>query len=77
MAVQLGVHGAAGRMGQRVVALAASDRRFKVVAALESARLGFSRIGPVAHVSWRSISLPSKAPVPVLLRRSKIDVNVT
>jgi 4-hydroxy-tetrahydrodipicolinate reductase len=37
MAVQLGVHGAAGRMGQRVVALAASDRRFKVVAALESA----------------------------------------
>lgn len=43
MTVHLAVHGAAGRMGQRVIALAASDRRFKVVAALESAdcpRLG-------------------------------------
>lgn len=36
MAIKLGVHGAAGRMGQRVVALASADRRFDVSAALES-----------------------------------------
>jgi len=47
------------------------------VAALESARLGFSRIGPVSHVSWKSISPPSWHPVQVLLRCSKIDVHVT
>lgn len=37
MALKLAVHGAAGRMGQRVVALASKDSRFQVVAALESA----------------------------------------
>jgi 4-hydroxy-tetrahydrodipicolinate reductase len=35
--MKLAVHGAAGRMGQRVVALAVADPRFQVVAALESA----------------------------------------
>src|SRR5205807_2332398 len=35
--VKLAVHGAAGRMGQRVIALAVKDPRFQVVAALESA----------------------------------------
>jgi 4-hydroxy-tetrahydrodipicolinate reductase len=35
--MKLAVHGAAGRMGQRVTALAVADPRFKVVAALESA----------------------------------------
>jgi 4-hydroxy-tetrahydrodipicolinate reductase len=35
--MKLAIHGAAGRMGQRVVALAAADPRFQVVAALESA----------------------------------------
>jgi 4-hydroxy-tetrahydrodipicolinate reductase len=35
--MKLAIHGAAGRMGQRVTALAAKDPRFKVVAALESA----------------------------------------
>jgi 4-hydroxy-tetrahydrodipicolinate reductase len=35
--VKLAIHGAAGRMGQRVVALAVADPRFQVVAALESA----------------------------------------
>jgi 4-hydroxy-tetrahydrodipicolinate reductase len=35
--MKLAVHGAAGRMGQRVTALATEDRRFQVVAALESA----------------------------------------
>jgi 4-hydroxy-tetrahydrodipicolinate reductase len=35
--MKLAIHGAAGRMGQRVTALAVADSRFKVVAALESA----------------------------------------
>jgi 4-hydroxy-tetrahydrodipicolinate reductase len=35
--MKLAIHGAAGRMGQRVTALAVADRRFRVVAALESA----------------------------------------
>lgn len=35
--MKLAVHGAAGRMGQRVTALAVKDPRFQVVAALESA----------------------------------------
>ena len=36
MTIRLAVHGAAGRMGQRVVALGASTAGQKVVAALES-----------------------------------------
>jgi 4-hydroxy-tetrahydrodipicolinate reductase len=35
--MKLAIHGAAGRMGQRVTALAAKDPRFTIVAALESA----------------------------------------
>jgi 4-hydroxy-tetrahydrodipicolinate reductase len=35
--MKIAIHGAAGRMGQRVTALAMADARFKVVAALESA----------------------------------------
>jgi len=37
MSLKIAIHGAAGRMGQRVTALASSDTRFKIVAALESA----------------------------------------
>jgi 4-hydroxy-tetrahydrodipicolinate reductase len=37
MKLKLAIHGAAGRMGQRVTALAVNDPRFRVVAALESA----------------------------------------
>lgn len=37
MAINLAIHGAAGRMGQRVVALASADPQVQVVAALESA----------------------------------------
>jgi 4-hydroxy-tetrahydrodipicolinate reductase len=37
MSIKLAIHGAAGRMGQRVVGLASQDQRFEVVAALESA----------------------------------------
>ena len=36
--ILLGVNGAAGRMGQRIVALAASDPAFQVAAAYEWAR---------------------------------------
>lgn len=35
--MKLAIHGAAGRMGQRVTALAAKDSHFQIVAALESA----------------------------------------
>jgi 4-hydroxy-tetrahydrodipicolinate reductase len=35
--MKLAIHGAAGRMGQRVLALASKDARFDIVAALESA----------------------------------------
>src|SRR5688500_8899279 len=37
MPIKIAVHGAAGRMGQRVVALASQDTDIAVVAALESA----------------------------------------
>jgi 4-hydroxy-tetrahydrodipicolinate reductase len=42
-AIRLAIHGAAGRMGQRLVALAAADRELELVAALDAAnhpRLG-------------------------------------
>lgn len=35
--MKIAVHGAAGRMGQRVIAVASKDRRYQIVAALESA----------------------------------------
>lgn len=35
--MKIAVHGAAGRMGQRVIAVASKDSRYQVVAALESA----------------------------------------
>jgi 4-hydroxy-tetrahydrodipicolinate reductase len=55
MPIKLAIHGAAGRMGQRVTALASQDLRFQVVAALESAshpRLGqdsgiVAGVGPI------------------------------
>ena len=34
--IRLAIHGAAGRMGQRLIALAAADPQLQVVAALES-----------------------------------------
>lgn len=34
--IQLGIHGAAGRMGQRVIALASQDNDFQIAAAYES-----------------------------------------
>ena len=41
--IRLAIHGAAGRMGQRLIALASADAAFKVAAALDAAnhpRLG-------------------------------------
>jgi 4-hydroxy-tetrahydrodipicolinate reductase len=58
-AVRLAIHGAAGRMGQRLVALAASDASLKVVAALEAPghpQLG-QDIGPVAGLRPLGVSL--------------------
>src|SRR5262245_30206001 len=43
MAIRLGINGAAGRMGQRLVALSSADKAFKLAAALEST--GHPRIG--------------------------------
>ena len=37
MPIKLAIHGAAGRMGRRVVALASQDPQIQIVAALESA----------------------------------------
>src|SRR5262245_23250121 len=48
MPVRVAIHGAAGRMGQRVVALASDDARFEVVAALESA--GHPKLGQDAGI---------------------------
>lgn len=36
MSIQIAIHGAAGRMGQRLVALASSDRDLKLVAAIDA-----------------------------------------
>jgi 4-hydroxy-tetrahydrodipicolinate reductase len=59
MLIKLAIHGAAGRMGQRVTALAAQDARFTIVAALESAsspKLG-QDAGLVAGVSELGVPL--------------------
>lgn len=37
MTTKIAIHGAAGRMGQRLISLAAADSNFEIVAALESA----------------------------------------
>jgi 4-hydroxy-tetrahydrodipicolinate reductase len=61
MAIQLGINGAAGRMGQRLVALASADPEFKLVAALEHAshpRLG-ADAGPIAGVAALGVPLAS------------------
>ncbi|HMO87049.1 MAG TPA: 4-hydroxy-tetrahydrodipicolinate reductase [Lacipirellulaceae bacterium] len=59
MPIKLAINGAAGRMGQRVTALACQDARFQIVAALESAtssRLGHDA-GLVAGVGEIGIPL--------------------
>jgi 4-hydroxy-tetrahydrodipicolinate reductase len=57
--MKLAIHGAAGRMGQRVTALATADPRFQVVAALESAnhRLLGNDAGIVAGIGEIGVPL--------------------
>ena len=59
--IRLGVNGAAGRMGQRIVALAAADAAFEVAAAFESAkhpRLG-QDIGELSGVGRLGVAIAS------------------
>ena len=67
MAIRLGIHGAAGRMGLRLVALASADPEFELVAALEHAghaRLG-TDVGQLAGVASLGIPLASTLTAPV------------
>jgi 4-hydroxy-tetrahydrodipicolinate reductase len=67
MAIQLGINGAAGRMGQRLVALASADPQFKLVAALEHAahpKLG-ADAGVTAGVAALGVPLSSTVGVPL------------
>ena len=59
--IRLAIHGAAGRMGQRLIALASTDKSLKVVAALESPqhpRLG-QDAGVIAGVGQLEVPLAS------------------
>ncbi|KAA1260486.1 4-hydroxy-tetrahydrodipicolinate reductase [Rubripirellula obstinata] len=62
--LQLAVHGAAGRMGQRVVALAAEDSDIEIVAAIEHSenRLLGNDAGLIAGISALDISLTDAWP---------------
>lgn len=62
--IQLAVHGAAGRMGQRVVALAASDDTFQIAAAIDHAenpRVG-EDAGTIAGISPTGVLLSGDWP---------------
>ncbi len=62
--IQLAVHGAAGRMGRRVIALAAEDSAFKVAAAIDhpSSRLIGQDAGDLAGVSHQGVALSGDWP---------------
>ena len=65
--ITIGIHGAAGRMGQRLVALAADDDQLKVGAALESSqhpRLG-EDAGQVAGAGTLGVPLAAELSEPV------------
>lgn len=67
MPIQLAIHGAAGRMGQRLVALSAGDAELKLAAALEAPghpRLG-QDAGAVAGVGPLGVPLTSDWETPV------------
>jgi 4-hydroxy-tetrahydrodipicolinate reductase len=64
-AIRIAIHGAAGRMGQRLVALGSADSRLKVVAGLEHAKhpkLG-QDIGLIAGVGELGVPLTSQLTV--------------
>lgn len=64
MAIRIGINGAAGRMGQRLIALGSTDPNLKIVAALEHAAhpQSGSDAGLVAGVS--AIGVPLAADLP-------------
>jgi len=67
MAIRIGINGAAGRMGQRLVALAGADDDLKVVAALEPAahpQFGLDA-GEVAGAGRLGIALSDQLPAEV------------
>jgi 4-hydroxy-tetrahydrodipicolinate reductase len=62
--ISLVVHGAAGRMGRRVVALAAEDRAIKLIGGVEAAShpLIGNDIGVIAGISALGVALDSRWP---------------
>ena len=67
MAIRIGINGAAGRMGKRLVALASDDSQLQIVAALEDAghpKLG-ADAGSIAGVGTIGVQLTSSLPGPV------------
>ena len=66
-AIQLAIHGAAGRMGQRLIALAAGDPSLKIAAALDSPqnpRIG-EDAGLVAGIGKLGVGLAAELSAPV------------
>ncbi len=64
--INLAIHGAAGRMGQRLIALASGDPSLKIVAALESprhARLG-QDAGQIAGIGQIGVPISAKLEAP-------------
>jgi 4-hydroxy-tetrahydrodipicolinate reductase len=67
MAIRIGINGAAGRMGQRLVALAHADAELQVAAALEHEKhpqLG-SDVGMIAGVGPIGVELASRPSSPI------------
>lgn len=62
--IKLAVHGAAGRMGQRVIAMASEDTDIEIVAAIEHADHGLlgNDAGLIAGISALDVSLSSQWP---------------
>lgn len=62
MTIQLVVHGAAGRMGQRIIALSTEDPRFQLAGAIESSQhpQQGQDVGPIAGVATLGIPLSSR-----------------
>ncbi len=67
MAIRIGINGAAGRMGQRLVALVSADSDLKLVAALEHAAHGQlgADVGAMAGVAPLGVKLESTLAAPV------------
>lgn len=69
MKTTIAIHGAAGRMGQRLIALAAEDKSLKVVAAVDaptSPHLGKDS-GELAGIGHNGVSIDAAIPVGMLV----------